>query len=245
MVPHRFSFRHRVEDSAEPSGVLRGLTPPPLAHGDPGSHSRLFGDSIRKASGRVPKRCPHASGTLRAPSSEPGVQPRQREGHRAADGLEPSGTSCRALHGVPTESDALTIEDAWVDGVVVTASRPEVSFPIGGEPAGLVVRGTVRGAVYAGRRAEVEGRVGGTVLARQLYQYRSPSVLVGWLVDAEVAVDDRPLGLVVPFGLGDGAPALAVPVRFHSSRRARDSGRAARPVDPVGSADLGGPAGSR
>lgn len=34
-VPHRSRRRYRVEDSAEPSGALRGLMPPTLPRGDP------------------------------------------------------------------------------------------------------------------------------------------------------------------------------------------------------------------
>ena len=104
----------------------------------------------------------------------------------------------------------LVVNDAWIDGMVVTPERAERGPPSAGEPAGLVVEegGTVRGAVYAGRRAEVSGRVWGTLLARQFFFYRSPSTYVDWLADAEVRVGERPDGLVVPVGAGGENDAL-------------------------------------
>ena len=116
----------------------------------------------------------------------------------------------------------LVVNDAWIDGMVVTPERAERGPPSAGEPAGLVVNegGTVRGAVYAGRRAEVSGRVWGTLLAQQFFFYRSPSTYANWLADAEVRVGERPDGLVVPVGVGgeNGALRAVVILRRDSAR---------------------------
>lgn len=98
----------------------------------------------------------------------------------------------------------VVLDDAWIDGLAVTPELAERGPPSAGEAASLVIRegATVRGAVYAGRRAEVAGRVWGTLLARQFAFYRSPSAYVNWVDGAEVRVGERPDALAVPWGLG-------------------------------------------
>ena len=128
------------------------------------------------------------------------------------------------VHELPSRAapdDALVVDDAWVDGLVVTPERAERGPPAAGEPSGLLVRpeGTVRGAVYAGRRAEVEGHILGTLIARDFAFYRSPSSYTGWVADAVVTREERPEGLVAPIGLGTGPlRVVSQVVRYDSDR---------------------------
>lgn len=99
-------------------------------------------------------------------------------------------------------------DSAVVDGLVL---HP----PLDPRPAavrGRVVlqRGTrVRGAVFNALETEVHGIVDGTLLTHRLYFYDAPTSYVNWLLDAAVAVGERPASFAVPLGFSE-APRLAV-----------------------------------
>jgi hypothetical protein len=63
----------------------------------------------------------------------------------------------------------------------------------------------LRGLLYSAADAEVEGRLLGTLLARRLAAYRSPTHYRNWLIGGEVDPSARPAPFLVPIGLGPQA----------------------------------------
>jgi hypothetical protein len=62
----------------------------------------------------------------------------------------------------------------------------------------------VRGAVYSGARANVRGRIDGTICTRAFYFYEAPSHHVNWIRDAKVDRSRRPESFLVPLGFTPG-----------------------------------------